>query len=110
MPDPAKWEKYFDKIANKQIPPQSTYRAGIISIEEDKPGSTKSELVTINAITPVERTVEQAKSELRRHGIVLEKSKKRKEQSLKRKQEEERGENMYAKKIETSLIKRQIWI
>ena len=53
--------------------------------------------MTINAITPVERTVERAKSELYRRGIVLEKSKKRKEQSLKRKQEEKRGEHMYAK-------------
>ena len=85
IPDPAKWENYFEKVARREIAPRKSYRPGIIAIEEAEPGLQKRDLVTIKAVTQVERTVEQAISELRRQGDL------RSNASQKRKREEKEG-------------------
>ena len=44
--------------------------SGVISIEEDKPMVSRSSSLKIKAVTPTQRTVEQAKSELLRQGVL----------------------------------------
>ena len=85
IPDPAKWENYFEKVARREIAPRESHRLGIIAIEEAEPGLQKRDLVAIKAVTPVERTVAQAISELPRQGDL------RSNVSQTRKREEEEG-------------------
>lgn len=69
VPDPEKWLRYFESVAArksqgvKQIEPVS----GIIPIEAVRSGAAKnSEVVKIEAITPVQQLDARVKSELSR--------------------------------------------
>ena len=73
VPDPESWARYFEKVLEGKAPPRTWRKGGeIITIEKVRLVSRKPSLVRIEAVTPVERTVAQAKSELRRQGVLVE--------------------------------------
>ena len=89
VPDPENWARYFEKVSEDKEQSRTWRKGGeIISIDTDRPVSAKSKLVRIEAVTPVERIVEQAKSELRRQGVLVEEEDK-KTHSSKRKRGKE---------------------
>lgn len=87
VPDPEKWVRYFQDKCN--TPSQMVAHGsqpGVIPIEDKKPSVPKKEIVSIEAVTPVQRQKERVESELRRIGALETPSKERK-----RKREHQRG-------------------
>ena len=88
VPDPEKWVWYFqDKCSTpSQMVVVHGSRPAVIPIEDKKPSLPKSEIVSIEAVTPVQRQNERVESELRRIGALATPSKERK-----RKRDHQRG-------------------
>ena len=87
VPDPEKWERYFqDKCSSPSQMVVHGSRPAVIPIEDKKPSVPKSEIVSIEAVTPVQRQNERVESELRRIGALATLSKERK-----RKRKNQRG-------------------
>ena len=87
VPDPEKWERYFqDKCSSPSQMVVHGSRPAVIPIEDKKPSVPKSEIVSIEVVTPVQRQKERVESELRRIGALATPSKERK-----RKRKNQRG-------------------
>lgn len=87
VPDREFWAKYFRKVSKDK---SRMWRKGgeIISIETERPVSVKAKLVKIETVTPVERHMEQVKSELRRLGVPVEEEDKKKHSSKRKRGKE----------------------
>ena len=83
VPNPEKWIKFFKNEAERKLEPKSWGKT-IISIEDHKPKAMSTSLLKIEAVTPTQRTVEQAKSELlRKHTSILRNSHSSKRRKMK---------------------------
>jgi hypothetical protein len=65
VPNPDKWIKFFKKEAERKFEPK-TWGKTIIPIEGNKPKTVSTGRLKIEAVTPAQQTVDQAKSELLR--------------------------------------------
>ena len=70
VPNPDKWIRFFKKGAEKNFEPY-TWGKGIIPIDGGKPKAVSTGRLKIEAVTPAQQTVEQAKSELLRKTTTI---------------------------------------
>ena len=78
IPDPEKWASYFQRKSSSGQIQAIGWQRKVIPIEDKDPRVTKSEVVLIEAVTPVQREKERVESELRRIGALKKPSRERK--------------------------------
>jgi ssDNA-binding replication factor A large subunit len=81
VPDPEKWARYFIRVAEGKIEPQTGRNSKILIVDDDaQPATSRNSTVEIEPVTPVQRMNDRIESELRRIGALKISSKVRKRQ------------------------------